>query len=80
MSRFCFFVQYCIWQVVCIRWGGIQSGEKEKNGNLVVKFLHIFLPFSYQPGVPLEFPNVCKAMQFFQCNKNLNLKTQVPAW
>ena len=38
MSRFCFFVQHCIWQVVCIRWDSIQSGEKEKNGNWVVKF------------------------------------------
>ena len=38
MSRFCFFVQHCLWQVVCIRWDSIQSGEKEKNGNLVVKF------------------------------------------
>jgi len=29
------------------------------------------------PGVPLEFPNVCMAMLFFQENKNLNFKTQL---
>ena len=32
---------------------------------------------SFQPGVPLEFPNVCMAMLYFQENKNLNFKTQV---
>merc|ERR1712179_525707 len=29
------------------------------------------------PGIPLEFPNVCRAMLFFQARKNLNIKTQV---
>lgn len=30
-----------------------------------------------QPGIPLEFSNVCEAMIFFQSHKNINLHTQV---
>ena len=44
---------------------------------VIIRHIFIFSQCLYQPGVPLEFPNVCMAMLFFQENKNLNFKTQV---
>ena len=44
---------------------------------VINRHVSMFSKCLYQPGVPLEFPNVCMAMLFFQENKNLNFKTQV---
>ena len=56
---------------------GENYNPERKKRMVICRQFSLFLQLSSQPGVPLEFPNVCKAMQFFQIYKNLNFKTQV---
>ena len=55
---------------------GENYNPERKKRMVICRQFSLFLQLSSQPGVPLEFPNVCKAMQFFQIYKNLNFKTQ----
>ena len=58
-------------------FGGKDYNPERKTRMVIIRHIFIFSKCLYQPGVPLEFPNVCMAMLFFQENKNLNFKTQV---